>query len=68
MTDLFPGELIVSSRSVNEQKIKHTVHFSILRKKLVSYFGSNKRGVTIIINYEDILQLLTTLFLSKLRK
>ena len=32
----------------------------VLRKKLVSYFASIKRGVTIISNYENILQLMTT--------
>ena len=31
-----------------------TVHFLILRKKLVSYFASIKRDVTIIINFENI--------------
>ena len=31
-----------------------TVHFLVLRKKLVSYFASIKRDVTIIINFEDI--------------
>ena len=65
MTDPFPSELTVNSRSINVQK---TVHFLVLRKKLVSYFASIKRGVTIIINYENILQLVTTLFLSKLRR
>ena len=45
------------------------VHSLVLRKKLVSYFGSTKRSVTIIyIKYENILQLMTTLFLSMLRK
>ena len=29
-----------------------TVHFLVLRKKLVSYFASIKRDVTIIINFE----------------
>ena len=43
------------------------MHFLALRKKLVSYFASViKRDVTIIINYENMLQLMTTLFLSKL--
>ena len=31
-----------------------TVHFLVLRKKLVSYFASSKRDVTIIINFENI--------------
>ena len=31
-----------------------TVHFLVLRKKLVSYFASIKRNVTIIINFENI--------------
>ena len=31
-----------------------TVHFLVLRKKLVSYFASIKRDVTIIINFENI--------------
>ena len=31
-----------------------TVHFLGLRKKLVSYFASIKRDVTIIINFENI--------------
>ena len=45
------------------------VYFLVLRKTLVSYFASIKRGATIIINYEKyILQLMTTLSLSKLRK
>ena len=30
------------------------VHFLVLRKKLVSYFASIKRDVTIIINFENI--------------
>ena len=30
------------------------VHFSVLRKKLVSYFASINRNVTIIINFENI--------------
>ena len=30
-----------------------TVHFLVLRKKLVSYFASIKRDVTIIINFEN---------------
>ena len=34
--------------------IKITVHFLVLRKKLVSYFASIKRDVTIIINFENI--------------
>ena len=54
MTNLFPCEPAVNSRSVNEQKINYTVHFSVLRKKLESYFASIKRGVTIIINYKNI--------------
>ena len=29
-----------------------TVHFLVLRKKLVSYFASINRDVTIIINFE----------------
>ena len=65
MTDLFPSEPIVNSRSVNVEKI---VRFLVHRKKLVSYFASIKRGVTIIINYENILQLMTTLFLSTLKR
>ena len=52
MTDLFPSELTVNSRSVNVQKIKLRCVLFVLRKKLVSYFASNKRGMTIIINYE----------------
>ena len=71
MTDLFPSELTVNSRSVNVQswiKLPYTVQFLVLRKKLVSYFASIKRGVTIIINYENMLQLMTMLFLSKLRR
>ena len=31
-----------------------TVHFLVLLKKLVSYFASIKRDVTIIINFENI--------------
>ena len=31
-----------------------TVHFLVLRKKLVSYFASIKKDVTIIINFENI--------------
>ena len=31
-----------------------TVHFLVLRKKLVSYFASIKRDVTIISNFENI--------------
>ena len=31
-----------------------TVHFLVLRKKLVSYFASIKRDVTKIINFENI--------------
>ena len=31
-----------------------TVHFLVLRKKLVSYFASIKRDVIIIINFENI--------------
>ena len=31
-----------------------TVHFLVLRKKLVSYFASIKRDVTIIINFENV--------------
>ena len=30
------------------------VHFLVLRKKLVSYFASIKRDVTIIINFDNI--------------
>ena len=30
------------------------VHFLVLRKKLVSYFASIERDVTIIINFENI--------------
>ena len=32
-----------------------TVNFLVLRKKLVSYFASIKRDVTIIINFENAL-------------
>ena len=31
-----------------------TVHFLVLRKKLVSYFAAINRDVTIIINFENI--------------
>ena len=31
-----------------------TVHFLVLRKKLVSHFANIKRDVTIIINFENI--------------
>ena len=31
-----------------------TVHFLVLRKKLVLYFASIKKDVTIIINFENI--------------
>ena len=31
-----------------------TMHFLVLRKKLVSYFASIKRDVKIIINFENI--------------
>ena len=31
-----------------------TVHFLVLRKKLVSYFAGINRDVTIIINFENI--------------
>ena len=31
-----------------------TVHFLVLRKKLVSYFASINRDVSIIINFENI--------------
>ena len=31
-----------------------TVHFLVLRKKLVSYFASINRDVTIVINFENI--------------
>ena len=46
------------------------MHFLVLRKKLVSYFASIKRGVTTIFNYQNILQLMTTRnsLLSKLRR
>ena len=30
------------------------MHFLVLRKKLVSYFASIKRDVTIVINFENI--------------
>ena len=43
------------------------MHPLVLRKKLVSYFASTKRSVTIIyINYENILQLMTdnTIFVN----
>ena len=65
MTDLFPSELTVNSWSANVEKI---VHFLVLRKKLVSYFVSIKRAVTLIINYENIIQLMTMLFLSMLKR
>ena len=65
MTDLFPSELTVNSWSANVEKI---VHFLVLHKKLVSYFVSIKRAVTLIINYENIIQLMTMLFLSMLKR
>ena len=65
MTDLFPSELTVNSWSANVEKI---VHFLVLCKKLVSYFVSIKRAVTLIINYENIIQLMTMLFLSMLKR
>ena len=37
-------------------------------KKLVSYFASIKRDVTILINYENMLQLMTTLLFAKVKK
>ena len=43
-----------------------TVHFLVLRKKLVSYFASIKRDVTIIINFENIAD--DTFFLARLRR
>ena len=49
------------------RRYNYTVRFLVLLKKLVPYFASIKEGVTIIINYENILQLMTTVFLSKLR-
>ena len=50
MTNLFPSELTVNLQSVNEQKIELRVHFLILREKLVSYFASIKKGVTIKVS------------------
>ena len=45
----YPGEFRVGVM------MEITVHFLVLRKKLVSYFASiNKRDVTIIINFENI--------------
>ena len=43
-----------------------TVHFLVLRKKLVSYFASINRDVTIIINFENIAD--DNALLAKLRK
>ena len=43
-----------------------TVHFLVLRKKLVSYFASIKRDVTIIINFENIAD--DNAFLARLRR
>ena len=43
-----------------------TVHFLVLRKKLVSYFASIERDVTIIINFENIAD--DNAFLARLRK
>ena len=40
------------------------VLFLVLRKQLVWCFPSIKRGVTIVISYGNILQLMTTLFLN----
>ena len=70
MTNLFPSELTVNSPSVKKQKVKlHCALFGPwLKHWLVSCFASIKRGETVIINCENILQLMTTLFLSKLRK
>ena len=36
--------------------------FLVLRKQLIWCFASIKRDVTIVISYENILQLMTTLF------
>ena len=44
----YPGEFRVGVM------MEITVHFLVLRKKLVSYFASIKRDVTIIINFENI--------------
>ena len=44
----YPGEFRVGAM------MEITVHFLVLRKKLVSYFASIKRDVTIIINFENI--------------
>ena len=35
----------------------YTEHFVVLRKKLVSYFASIKRGVTIVFNFENLIHL-----------
>ena len=47
---------------------KTTLHFLVLRQKLVSYFASIKSGVTIVFTYGNMLHLMTTLFFVKLRK
>ena len=44
-----------------------TVHFLVLRKKLVSYFADIEWDVTITISFENIAQM-TTLFLARLRR
>ena len=44
----YPGEFRVGVM------IEITVHFLVLRKKLVLYFASINRDVTIIINFENI--------------
>ena len=46
----------------------YTVHFLVLRKKLVSYFASIKRGVTIVFTYKNMLHLMTTFTFVKLRR
>ena len=68
MPNLFPSELTGYSRSVDEQKINYTEHFLVFRIKPVSYFVHNKRGFKIIVNYENILQVMKTLFLVKIKK
>ena len=44
----YPGEFRVGVM------MEIAVHFLVLRKKLVSYFASIKRDVTIIINFDNI--------------
>ena len=57
----YPGEFQVGVM------MEITVHFLVLRKKLVSYFSDIKWDVTITINFENIAQM-TTLFLARLRR